>query len=130
MNILVLGRGKTGYVPPAWPDLAAAVTAIVASGGHAVLAHPQRYKLSSGGLRALVAEFAACGGAALELSLPNLAEADAERLATLARSHGLAGSAGSDFHEPGLPWRPLGRFAKLPAGTEPLVRRLVQIQVE
>jgi hypothetical protein len=31
---------------------------------------------------------------------------------------------GSDFHEPGLPWRPLGRFAKLPDGIVPLSERL------
>ena len=42
----------------------------------------------------------------------------------LARKHALGGSAGSDFHEPGLPWRPLGRFAKLPDGIEPLWARL------
>jgi hypothetical protein len=38
---------------------------------------------------------------------------DADRLAALARRFELAGSIGSDFHEPDLPWRPLGRFAKL-----------------
>ncbi|MEY2854398.1 MAG: hypothetical protein RL030_1530, partial [Pseudomonadota bacterium] len=40
-----------------------------------------------------------------------------------------AGSAGSDFHEPGQPWRPLGRFAKLPEGIEPLWTRLAQTPV-
>ncbi|MEO8314225.1 MAG: PHP domain-containing protein [Pseudomonadota bacterium] len=119
-----LGRGCKGYVPQEWPDLASAVAAIRAAGGHAVLAHPHRYKLSSGGLDSLCTEFKDCGGAALEVSLPATSPNDTARLARLARKHALAGSAGSDFHEPGLPWRPLGRFAKLPDGIEPMLARL------
>jgi predicted metal-dependent phosphoesterase TrpH len=90
-----------------------------------VLAHPHRYKLSSGGLDNLCAAFKLAGGTAMEVSLPALSPNDAGRLARLARAHGLAGSAASDFHEPGLPWRPLGRFAKLPEGMEPLLPRLL-----
>jgi predicted metal-dependent phosphoesterase TrpH len=119
-----LGRGTPGHVPQEWPPMPSAVEAICAAGGHAVLAHPHRYKLSAGALRNLCAEFRDCGGAALEISLPALSPNDAARLASLARQHALAGSAGSDFHEPGLPWRPLGRFAKLPDGIEPLLPRL------
>jgi predicted metal-dependent phosphoesterase TrpH len=120
-----LGRGKAGHVPQEWPGLDAAIGAITAAGGHAVLAHPHRYKLSSGALGNLCGEFRALGGAGLEVSLPALSPNDSARLARLARSHSLAGSAGSDFHEPGLPWRPLGRFAKLPEGIEPLHARLL-----
>jgi hypothetical protein len=60
----------------------------------------------------------------MEVSLPAMSPQDATRLARLAREHRLSGSAGSDFHEPGLPWRPMGRFAKLPEGVEPLLARL------
>jgi 3',5'-nucleoside bisphosphate phosphatase len=119
-----LGRGCSGYVPQEWPTLADAVSVIRSAGGHAALAHPHRYRLSGGALRNLVGEFKECGGSALEVSLPGLSPNDADRLATLTRQHDLAGSAGSDFHEPGLPWRPLGRFAKLPEGIEPLLPRL------
>jgi len=119
-----LGRGTAGHVPQEWPDIASAIAAIRAARGHAVLAHAQRYKLSSGALGNLCGEFRESGGAALELSLPSLSPNDHNRLARLAREHGLAGSAGSDFHEPGVPWRPLGRFAKLPEGIEPLHARL------
>lgn len=119
-----LGRGCQGYVPQEWPPLASAVAAIRAAGGEAVLAHPHRYRLSAGALRNLCAEFRDCGGAALETSLPAMSPNDAARLASLAREHALAGSAGSDFHEPGQPWRPLGRFAKLAEGVEPLLPRL------
>lgn len=119
-----LGRGTAGHVPQEWPAVDSAVAAIRAAGGHAVLAHPQRYRLSAGALGNLCAEFREHGGAALEISLPAMSPNDHDRLARLARAHGLAGSVGSDFHEPGLPWRPLGRFAKLPAGIEPLHARL------
>jgi 3',5'-nucleoside bisphosphate phosphatase len=119
-----LKRGGAGYVPQEWPGIETAIGAIVGAGGHAVLAHPHRYKLSAGALRNLCAEFLDTGGAALEVSLPGLAPHNADRLAGLAREFGLAGSAGSDFHEPGVPWRPLGRYASLPAGIEPLSARL------
>lgn len=119
-----LGRGTVGHVPSQWPDIHPAIDCIRAAGGHAVLAHAHRYKLSGGALGDLCAAFRAAGGAALEVSLPSLSPNDASRLAHLARTHGLAGSVASDFHEPGLPWRPLGRFAKLPEGIEPLLQRL------
>jgi hypothetical protein len=119
-----LGRGTAGHVPQEWPDIDSAITVIRAAGGHAVLAHAQRYKLSSGALRNLCGEFHHSGGAALEISLPSLSANNHDRLTRLARAHGLAGSTGSDFHEPGVPWRPLGRFAKLPEGIEPLHARL------
>ena len=67
-----LGRGCVGHVPQQWPGVDAAIAAIRAAGGHAVLAHPHRYKLSGGALRNLCAEFAAWGGSALEVSLPGL----------------------------------------------------------
>jgi 3',5'-nucleoside bisphosphate phosphatase len=122
-----LGRGCVGHVPQAWPTIESAVMAIRAAGGHAVLAHAHRYKLSGGALRNLCAEFASWGGSALEVSLPGLSPGDASRLASLARQHSLAGTAASDFHEPGLPWRPLGRFAKLPDGIEPLLSRIPHV---
>ncbi len=120
-----LGRGNTGHVPQEWPGIDAAIAAIRAAGGHAVLAHAQRYKLSSGALDNLCGEFREQHGAGLEVSLPSMSPNDQDRLARLARKHGLAGSIASDFHEPGIPWRPLGRFAKLPEGIEPLHARLV-----
>jgi predicted metal-dependent phosphoesterase TrpH len=120
-----LGRGTAGHVPQEWPGIDAAITAIRDARGHAVLAHPHRYKLSAGALGNLCTEFRDAGGVAMEVSLPSLSPNDASRLARLARMLGLAGTAGSDFHEPGLPWRPLGRFAKLPEGIEPLLPRLL-----
>jgi predicted metal-dependent phosphoesterase TrpH len=120
-----LKRGRPGYVSAQWPQLANAVERIVAAGGIAVLAHPHRYSVSHGVLRELVAQFKAAGGEGIEVSLSGMGPADAERAAALARRYQLAGSIGSDFHEPDLPWRPLGRFAKLPDLITPIAARLV-----
>jgi predicted metal-dependent phosphoesterase TrpH len=119
-----LKRGRPGYVAARWPALAVAVRCIVDAGGVAVLAHPHRYPLSHGQLRQLTADFAAAGGGGIEVSLAGMAPKDADRAAALARRHGLAGSIGSDFHEPDLPWRPLGRFDKLPESVTPIAARL------
>jgi len=120
-----LKRGRPGYVAAQWPTLAAAVRCILDAGGVAVLAHPHRYPLSSGVLRELAGDFKAAGGEGIEVSLAGMGPKDADRIAALARRHGLAGSIGSDFHEPDLPWRPLGRFDKLPDLILPITARLV-----
>ncbi|HVO00085.1 MAG TPA: PHP domain-containing protein [Steroidobacteraceae bacterium] len=119
-----LGKGQPAAVAAAWPGVAASVAAINTAGGAAVLAHPHRYRLSAGALRELCGEFLAAGGLGLEVSLPGMGIGDASRAAALARRYGLAGSCGSDFHVPGIPWRPLGRFAKLPEGIVPITERL------
>jgi len=119
-----LQRGRPGYVAAQWPALQTAVQRIRGAGGLPVLAHPHRYRMSHGVQRELVAEFKAAGGAGLEVSLPGMAARDADRAASLARRFDLAGSVGSDFHEPDLPWRPLGRFAKLPDLITPIAARL------
>jgi predicted metal-dependent phosphoesterase TrpH len=80
--------------------------------------------LSHGGLRELCAHFKSAGGAAIEVSLSGMGPGDTDRAAALARRFDLAGSTGSDFHAPGLPWRPLGRFAKLPDQIVPITFRL------
>jgi predicted metal-dependent phosphoesterase TrpH len=119
-----LGRGQRAAVSPQWPGIEAATGAILAAGGLAVLAHPHRYRTSAGVLAELCAEFRAAGGAGIEVSLPGLSPNEAARAASLARRFDLAGSCASDFHKPGLPWRPLGRFAKLPEGVVPITERL------
>jgi predicted metal-dependent phosphoesterase TrpH len=119
-----LKRGRPGYVAAEWPTLETAVQRIRGAGGIPVLAHPHRYQMSHGVLRELAAEFKAAGGLGLEVSLPGMAAGDADRAASLARRFDLAGSVGSDFHEPDLPWRPLGRFAKLPDLITPIAARL------
>jgi predicted metal-dependent phosphoesterase TrpH len=119
-----LKRGQPGYVAASWPELARAAQCIVDAGGAPVLAHPHRYQVSNGGLRELLGDFKAAGGVGLEVSLAGMGPGDADRVAALARRFDLAGSIGSDFHEPGLPWRPLGRFAKLPDRITPIMVHL------
>jgi predicted metal-dependent phosphoesterase TrpH len=117
-----LGRGKAAQLASDWPALHEAVGWITAAGGIATLAHPARYRLSAGGRRQLFAEFVASGGGAVEVVAGANAAHNAEASARWATTHGLAGSVGSDFHDPQLSWNPLGRLAKLPAGVTPVWR--------
>jgi predicted metal-dependent phosphoesterase TrpH len=121
----LLGRGRPGHVQAHFPALATVVEWIRAAGGIAVLAHPLRYALSAGGRRRLLEEFRGCGGGAIEVVCGS-ATADIEPLAALAERFGLAGSVGSDFHDPQMRWNPPGRLAKLPAQVEPVWLRFQQ----
>ena len=115
-----LNRDKAGHVPAEWPALAAAMAALRDCGALPVLAHPHRYRLSAGGLRELTAAFVQEGGVALEASMAGMSPNDADRIATLCRRFKLRASMGSDFHDPSVPWNPLGRWLKLAAGLTPV----------
>ncbi len=117
-----LARGKTGYVPPQWCTIKQAIDAIHHSGGYAVLAHPGRYGLSAKWLKRLIAHFAEAGGDAMEVAQCQQAPHERTQLATYARDNQLAGSQGSDFHQP-CPWIELGRKLWLPGGVEPIWER-------
>ena len=119
-----LNRNTPGHVPAEWPTLDEAMTALRDSGAVAVLAHPHRYRASAGQLRELTAAFANLGGAALEASMAGMSPNDADRIASLCRRFKLLASMGSDFHDPAVPWNPLGRWLKLAAGLEPVTNRL------
>jgi len=92
--------GKPGYVPHQWAALADAVGWIVAAGGQAVLAHPGRYGLSAGAMEALLAEFRAAGGEALEVVTGSHSPEQMRHFGALAAHHQFAASRGSDFHGP------------------------------
>jgi hypothetical protein len=115
-----LGRGRPGHVKSAWPALAEATGWIAAAGGSAVIAHPMRYALSAGQRRDLCAEFKAAGGQGVEVVTGGGSVRDREQAISLAVRSGLAGSVGSDFHDPAIPWNPPGRLAKLPASIRPV----------
>ncbi|MFM1887224.1 MAG: hypothetical protein RL026_2381 [Pseudomonadota bacterium] len=119
-----LGRGTPGHVPAHWAALEEAVSAIRAAGGRAVLAHAHRYRFSNGQLGQLCQAFRDAGGDGLEVSIAGTSPNDTARLLQHARRTGLAGSIASDFHEPGVPWRPLGRLDKLPDGITPILTLL------
>ena len=118
-----LGAGKAGDVRVLWPELATVVEWINAAGGVAVLAHPAKYRLTATRLRALVADFAASGGAALEVVVGRQVLDTTRFMAQLCRQHDLAASVGSDFHKPGLGWSELGKIDDLPVGCEPVWTR-------
>jgi predicted metal-dependent phosphoesterase TrpH len=117
-----LGKGKTAHVAADWPALATVVGWIGSSGGVAALAHPMRYSLSSRARRALLEDFAAAGGTALEVVTGANGVQHTDTCAVLAASFGLKGSVGSDFHNPQAAWNPLGRSLKLPDCVTPVWR--------
>jgi len=124
-----LNRGKPGHVPIEWPGIDATLTALRSATPHVVLAHPHRYRLSAGGLRTLISNFVTAGGSGLEASLAGMSAVDADRIASLCRKFRLAASLGSDFHDPAVPWNPLGRWLKLPDGLEPITNRFERSHV-
>ena len=117
-----LGAGKSAHVAPEWPALGIVVGWIRAAGGVASLAHPARYSLSSGARRQLIGDFVAAGGAALEVVTGANGAQHVEAVSALAVKFGLAGSVGSDFHDPKHTWNPLGRSLKLPDCVSPVWR--------
>ena len=119
-----LNRDRPGHVPAEWPTFDSVMSVLRDSQAIAVLAHPHRYKLSSGQLRELSAAFADAGGKALEASMAGMSLNDADRIASLCRKYDLHASMGSDFHDPAVPWNPLGRWLKLAAGLRPVTELL------
>jgi len=93
-----LGAGKIGDVKMFWPPLSDVVQAITRAGGVAILAHPLKYRLTGMKLRALINDFKAAGGGAIEVLNGRQPETDLNRLSQLAEGNGLMCSVGSDFH--------------------------------
>ncbi|MCP5175776.1 MAG: PHP domain-containing protein [Moraxellaceae bacterium] len=115
-----LGTGKPANVSLPWTDMNTAIEWIVAAGGVAVLAHPARYGLSQTKLRALLADFKAAGGQAMEVSTANEKSNIVQNLANLAQRFELYASQGSDYHGTNMTWLQLGRFAPLPTQCQPV----------
>ncbi len=116
----LLGRGKVGDVPCEWPALASAIEQIHRAGGLAVLAHPDKYRLSQTRLRALLEEFKACGGDGIELISGNQGAHVTQNLLRLAERFDFACSLGSDFHSTAQHWADLGVAGVLPASAVPI----------
>lgn len=115
-----LRRGRAGHTRSDWASLEEVTGWIAGAGGRAVLAHPARYPLGAGRLRTLLGAFVEAGGVGIEVISGSHNPGDANRFARLACEYGLAASVGSDFHDPALPWRDLGRLAPLPESCRPI----------
>ena len=95
-----LGQGKRCYVGLQWPTMEEVIAAIQEAGGLAVLAHPNRYRLTRTKRNKLITAFAEQGGAAIELISGQQTGDITADLAQIAQRLDLAVSVGSDFHSP------------------------------
>lgn len=115
-----LGTGKAAFVATTWSDMELAVNWITQSGGVAVLAHPLRYKLTASWIKRLLAAFKEAGGLGIEVVTGRYNSDEIKMVAGYAKRFELAGSVGSDFHNPANPWVELGRLAPLPENIKPV----------
>ena len=118
-----LQRGRPGYAPVDWASIEHVVGWIQAAGGIAVFAHPLRYRLSRGALRAAVQSFVAAGGTAIEVASGGGGRDELAAASALARRFGLEASIGSDFHDPDFPWIAIGRLPAVPGDLTPVWQR-------
>ncbi|MBK8815050.1 MAG: PHP domain-containing protein [Methylococcaceae bacterium] len=115
-----LAKGKPAYVSTEWADMALAVGWIAQSGGVAVLAHPLRYKLTSNWMKRLLTAFKDAGGQGIEVVTGRCNNDEIKLANDYANCFELAGSVGSDFHNPANPWVELGRLHPLPDNVTPI----------
>lgn len=115
-----LKKGKIGYVPSDWPEIAEIVTWIKQAGGVAVIAHPNVYRFTSNKLNRLIDDFKVAGGQGIEVVNQPRHGSDIVAMADRAERHGLYASLGSDFHSPEHTWRGLGWLAPLPQKVSPV----------
>ncbi len=109
-----LGAGKSCDVSYSWPELAPIIEVIAEAGGVSVLAHPAKYNMTRTKMRALIADFAASGGQAMEVINGRQESGLTRDLTAMATQYDLYSSFGSDFHKPDCPWQELGNFEALP----------------
>lgn len=114
-----LAQGKSAYVATPWADLTLGVNWIVEAGGIAILAHPLRYKLSANAMKRFLAAFKTAGGQGIEVVTGRSNDEEIRQACYYATQFELAGSVGSDFHEPDQ-WVELGRLASLPKHIKPV----------
>jgi predicted metal-dependent phosphoesterase TrpH len=115
-----LARGKPGYVPQQWAELADAVSWIRGAGGRAVVAHPGRYALDRRDLWRFFGEFRDAGGEGVEVVTGSHTRDQFGQFAGVAREFGFLASRGSDFHGPCEGGYDLGSLPPLPADLKPV----------
>lgn len=115
-----LGDGKAGDVPQRWVELPDIISAIVAAGGVAVLAHPGKYRFTRTKLKRLVTFFKESGGEAMEVISGKQTLNETNSFADIVEQYNMYASCGSDFHVPNQPWQELGAFSALPERCRPV----------
>ncbi len=115
-----LTAGHPGYVPHRWARLSDAVRWITQAQGIAVIAHPARYRFSATAEYALITEFIAHGGQAVEVMTGSHSAAEQIRYADTAMEFDLLASRGSDFHDPEESRVDLGALPDLPGRLRPV----------
>jgi predicted metal-dependent phosphoesterase TrpH len=115
-----LVKGKPGYVPGQWATLEGAVGWIRGAGGHAVVAHPARYKFTATRMHAFLDAFKQCGGEGMEVVSGSHSRDDYYIMADYARRFSLMASSGSDYHGPANVWLEPGCLPELPSGCIPI----------
>ena len=115
-----LTPGNPGYVPHRWAGLGEAVRWISDAGGVAVIAHPARYRFTPTEEYALITEFIAHGGLAVEVVTGSHSAAEQLRYTDTALEFDLLASRGSDFHSPAESRTELGALPGLPGRLRPV----------
>ncbi len=115
-----LTPGHPGFVAHRWAKLGDALRWITQAGGVAVIAHPGRYRFTPTEEYALITEFIAHGGQALEVMTGSHSEAERLKYADTALEFGLFASRGSDFHSPEESRTDLGSLPDLPGALKPV----------
>ena len=115
-----LGAGKIGDVRKHWAELGQIIDWIKGASGIAVLAHPGKYGLTRTKRIALIDEFHALGGEAIEVISGHQDPALTASLASSTNAKHMLASCGSDFHRPGQPWARLGMPLSLPPECQPV----------
>jgi predicted metal-dependent phosphoesterase TrpH len=115
-----LGTGKIGDVKKVWAPLEEVVGWVRMAGGTAVLAHPEKYHLTHTKLKALVSDFKAAGGEAIEVISGHQIAYKTKNLSQLCKQNDLLASCGSDFHKPGQHWAEVGKHSALPSDCRPV----------
>lgn len=115
-----LGAGKIGDVKSGWVTLEDTVTAINAAGGIAVVAHPDKYKMTRMKLLRLIDAFSEMGGRGIEVISGKQHPDITTKYARIANDKGLYASLGSDFHRH-LSYAPsVGQLSALPPSVTPV----------
>lgn len=115
-----LGAGKIGDVKNGWASLADTVSAITDSGGVAVIAHPDKYKMTRSKTLRLIDEFIELGGRGIEVISAKQHIDITEKYSKIANDRGLYASVGSDFHRH-VSYAPnVGQLPTLPRSVTPI----------